>query len=64
MNTTTMDTALEDVLKEDIMTSLFSEGKSVKVYGKIYGLTNLGRTFLVSEDEVLKRDNEASKQMM
>lgn len=61
MNTTTMDTALEDVLKEDIMTSLFSEGKSVKVYGKIYGLTNLGRTFLVSEDEVLKRDNEASK---
>lgn len=61
MNITTMDTALEDVLKEDIMTSLFSEGKSVKVYGKIYGLTNLGRTFLVSEDEVLKRDNEASK---
>ena len=61
MNTTTMNTALEDVLKEDIMTSLFSEGKSVKVYGKIYGLTNLGRTFLVSEDEVLKRDNEASK---
>lgn len=61
MDRTTMNTTLEDVLKEDIMTSLFSEGKSVKVYGKIYGLTNLGRTFLVSEDEVLKRDNEASK---
>lgn len=64
MDKTTMDTALEDVLKEDIMPEICTEGKGVKVYGKIYGYTNLGRTFLVSEDEVYKSADDADKQMM
>ena len=36
----------------------------MKVYGKVYGLTNLGRTFFYCEDEVLKHEDEADKQMM
>ena len=64
MDRTTMDTALEDVLKEDIIPEIFVEEKAVKVYGKLYGLTNLGRTFFTSEWEVYKYKNEADKQMM
>ena len=48
---TTMDSTLESVLRDDLMQDIFVEedkGKSVKVMKNIYGLTNLGRTFLVS----------------
>lgn len=59
MDRTTMDTELEDVLKEDIIPEIFVEEKAVKVYGKLYGLTNLGRTYFTSEAEVNKANEEA-----
>lgn len=56
MNTTTMDTALEDVLKEDIISGLYEEAdeKAVKTYGKLAGLTNLGKTFFINWGEINK----------
>lgn len=68
MNRTTMNTTLEDVLKEDIMSEIYVEagddGKAVKVFGKIAGLPNLGRTFFKSNNEIIEKHEWAWAQIM
>ena len=54
MDKITMDTSIDDVLKKDIMPEIYIEDKAVKVYGKLAGLTNLGKTFFVNWGEINK----------
>lgn len=63
---TTMDTGLEDVLKDDIMQDIIVEagGKAVKVYGKVAGLNCVGRTFFATEAEIADKNKWAQTQMM
>ena len=61
---TTLNTSDEKILKEDLVKDIYFEGKAVKIYDKIYGLTNLGRSYFCTYDEVLKVANEAKTQMM
>ena len=63
---TTMDSTLESVLKDDLMQdiSIESDGKAVKVYGKLAGLTNLGKTYFVNWDEINKAYEYARSQLM
>ena len=49
---------MQDIFVEE------DKGKSVKVMKNIYGLTNLGRTFLVSQQEVNSCADKAETQMM
>lgn len=56
-NRTTMNTPLEEVLKDDFMQEIFVEtddGKAVKTYGKLAGLTNLGKTYFINWNEINK----------
>ena len=56
---TTVNTSDEKILKDDILENLVTEESAVKVYKKIYGLNNVGRTFFTSEAEVNKANDEA-----
>lgn len=57
---------LDNILKEELMKNIqFDEAekadkpKAAKVYGKIGGLTNLGRTYFISSKEVDKANEKA-----
>ena len=68
MNRTTMNTTIEDVLKEGIMSGIYVEadddGKAVKVYGELAGLPNVGRTFFATNNEILEKHKLAWAQIM
>jgi hypothetical protein len=51
----TMQTNPESVLKDDLMQDIYVEagGKAIKVEKKLAGLTNLGKTFFINEDELV-----------
>lgn len=55
---TTINTPLEDVLKRDLMLSIYVESD------KIAGLKNLGRTFFINETDIKKADDYAQAQMV
>lgn len=69
-----MQTTLESVLKDDIMQDIcvVNEGKSasedvekpVKVFKKIGGLTNLGRTYFWCRDELDKKREWVNAQLV
>ena len=61
---TTINTSDDKILKEDLVKDIYFEGDAVKVYDKIYGLTNLGRSYFCTFEEVMKKANEAETQMM
>lgn len=61
---TTINTSDEQILKEDLVKDIYFEGKAVKVYDSIYGLTNLGRSYFCTVAEVMKKADEAETQMM
>lgn len=54
-STITMRTTLESVLKGDLIQDIYVEadGKAIKVEKKLAGLTNLGKTFFINEDELV-----------
>lgn len=58
---TTVNTSDEKILKEDLVQDIYLEGNAVKVYDKIYGLTNLGRSYFCTYEEVMKKAEEADK---
>lgn len=73
MTKTTMQTANEDVLKDEILGGVsFNEGKSnsedveqpVKVFKKIGGLINLGRTYFWKGDEIASKLEYVQAQMV
>ena len=66
---TTMDSTLESVLKDDLMRDIYLEAteqaeQPVKVYSKIAGLPNLGRTFFVNNSEIIEKHTWAWAQVM
>ena len=62
---TTIDTSDEQVLKEDLMRDIFLEDDApVKVFKKIGGLTNLGKTFFYCEREIGEKEQYAQAQML
>lgn len=61
---TTINTSDEQILKEDLVKDIYFEGKVVKEYDKIYGLTNIGRSYFCTFEEVMKKADEAETQMM
>ena len=61
---TTVNTSDEKILKEDLVKDIYFEGNAVKVYDKIYGLLNLGRSYFCTYEEVLKKADEAETQVM
>lgn len=64
MNATTMNTALEDVLKGELTSDLFVEGTAMKVYDKIAGLPNIGKTYFVNWNEISKANEYARNKLM
>lgn len=67
--TTTMNTPLEEVLKEAVMESLFGDkdeakGKPVPTPKQIGGLTNLGKTFIWSGAELETKRQYVEAQMV
>ena len=52
---TTMDKPLDKVLKEDIMEDVILEASAVKVYGKIAGLTCIGRSYFYDKNDVVEK---------
>jgi hypothetical protein len=56
---TTINTSDEKILKDDIMRDICLEETAPKTYKKIYGLSNIGRTFFISALEVEKADKFA-----
>lgn len=70
----TMQTSLESVLKDDIMQDIcvVNEGKSasedvekpVKVFKKIGGLTNVGRTYFWCGSEIMEKQKYVEAQMV
>ena len=59
-----MDKSLEQVLKQDILEDVLCEASAMKVYATIYGLSNLGRTYFCTYEEVMKKASDAETQMM
>lgn len=63
-NMTTVDTPLEQILKDDILEDVFCEASAIKVQASIYGLNNLGRSYFCTYEEVVKKADDAETQMM
>ena len=62
----TIDTSDEKILKDDLMQDIFLEEDDapIKVYKKIGGLTNLGKTFFYYEREIGEKEQYAQAQML
>lgn len=56
---TTINTSEEQILKDDIIGSLYAEGNAVKVYGKLAGLPCIGKTYFVHWGEIEKANQYA-----
>ena len=61
---TTIDKPLEQVLKDDLMPHIYVEDGKLKVYGKLAGLNNLGKTYFVNWADIEKAYDYARTQLM
>ena len=62
---TTVNTSDEKILKDGLMQDIFLEDDApIKVYKKIGGLTNLGKTFFYCEREIGEKEQYAQAQML
>lgn len=77
MNTTTIHTSEEDILKESLLDGIdlngllltegsekTPEGKAVKVYGKLAGLNCIGRLNFIYGNEISEKVEYANTQLM